>query len=256
MLTGSSSCWRLASVVRQAVQVPTINQRAALAADPDTAASILRELASDASPKVRESVASNPATPVDALELRVADPKPMVSWAVAVNPSPLARPIAIAASRAHTRELAAARDDLISEDLRRLLDDPVRSVRLQVANMTTDRELARSLARDSDPRMRATIIHNHALPDADVERLAHDPVAAVRASAAASRRLRPGTLTTLATDKSAVVRWSVLVNNPERVDLARLIAEDSDEMNSNQAKAQLANPRQFTAFLGPIDLVE
>ncbi|MGR2752546.1 hypothetical protein [Agromyces arachidis] len=236
--------------------MPTINQRAALAAGPDTAASILRELASDASPKVREAVASNPATPADALETLVADPKPMVRWAVATNPSPLARPIAIAASDAHTRELAATRGDLDPEDLRRLVNDPVRSVRLQVANVTTDAELARRLARDPDPRMRAMIIHNHALPDAEVERLAHDPVASVRSSAAASRRLRPETLTTLATDKSAVVRWHLLVNNPERIDLARVIAEDPDEMNSDQAKAQLESPRQFTAFLGPIDLVE
>lgn len=99
-------------------------------------------------------------------------------------------------------------------------------------------------------------MQNLALPVADVERLAHDPVASVRSAAAASRRLRPETLTRLASDKSAVVRWYVLVRNPERLDLARVISEDSDEINATQALAQLADPRKFTAFLGPIDLIE
>jgi len=242
--------------VRHAVQVSKVNERAASAVDPSTPPSILRELASDASPRVREAVASNPATPADALQMLVADHKPAVSWAVAMNPSPLARPIAIAASDARTRELAAARDDVDAEDLRRLVSDPVRSVREQVADVTTSGELARALAQDEDPRMRGRIIHNPALPVEDVERLAHDPVAAVRSSAAASRRLAPETLAMLAVDRSAVVRWNVLVNNPERLDLARLIADDSDEMNSRQAAAQLASPRDFTAFLGPIDLVD
>ena len=59
----------------------------------------------------------------------------------------------------------------------------------------------------------------------------------------------------MAGDRSAQVRWSVLVHNPERLDLAAIIAQDTDEMNSEQARAQLDNPRHFTAFLGNVSLV-
>ncbi len=54
------------------------------------------------------------------------------------------------------------------------------------------------------------------------------------------------TLTRLARDRSAGVRWSVLVFHPERLDLAEIIATDSDEMNACQARAQLRNPQRFT----------
>ena len=60
----------------------------------------------------------------------------------------------------------------------------------------------------------------------------------------------------MADDRSSLVRWSVLVDNPERLDLARKIAQDPDEMNANQAKAQLARPRDFTAVLGDPDLIK
>lgn len=76
---------RVECLVRQAVTVPTINERAAVAADANTPPSILRELASDKAPKVREAVASNPAAPADALARLAADPKNSVSWAVAVT---------------------------------------------------------------------------------------------------------------------------------------------------------------------------
>ena len=45
------------------------------------------------------------------------------------------------------------------------------------------------------------------------------------------------------------------MHNPERLDLAAIIAQDTDEMNSEQARAQLDNPRHFTAFLGNVSLV-
>jgi hypothetical protein len=48
----------------------------------------------------------------------------------------------------------------------------------------------------------------------------------------------------------------VLVHNPERLDLARRIAQDTDTMNADQARAQLDNPRRFTALLGDIELIE
>jgi hypothetical protein len=38
--------------------------------------------------------------------------------------------------------------------------------------------------------------------------------------------------------------------------LARLLAEDRDAMNATQARAQLADSHEFTAFLGPVELIE
>ncbi|MEO7783035.1 MAG: hypothetical protein ABIR97_00545 [Terracoccus sp.] len=89
----------------------------------------------------------------------------------------------------------------------------------------------------------------------DVEALSGDSTASVRAAAAASRRLTFDTLTRLAQDRSAQVRWHVLTMNPERLDLAATIARDSDETNAHQARRQLADPRHFTEFLGDVDLV-
>lgn len=241
--------------MRQTLPVPTINARVALAADVNTPALALRDLASDAAPKVREAVANNPTTPLDVLEKLVVDEKPMVRRAVAANLSPSARRIALASPDPATRAIAAQRNDLDADDLRKLINDPARDVRERLADVTTSAQVAIALANDPEPRVRANILQSTALPEDDVERLAQDPVAAVRSAAAGSRRLRAETLTRLAADRSAVVRWNVLVNNPERIDLARRIAGDSDEMNAIQARAQVANPREFTAFLGPIDLI-
>jgi len=129
-------------------------------------------------------------------------------------------------------------------------------VRERMAEVAQDASVVAALARDPHPAVRSTAAINPALSDADVEMLASDPIARVRAAASGCRRLRPETLTRLADDRSSHVRWSVLVDNPERLDLARKIADDPDEMNASQARSQLERPREFTAFLGEIDLVD
>ena len=85
--------------------------------------------------------------------------------------------------------------------------------------------------------------------------LATDRLAKVRAVAACSRRVHPDTLSRLAEDRSAEVRWAVLVLNPERLDLAAKLAQDSDEMNARQARPHLENPRQFLTAVGDVDLI-
>lgn len=202
---------------------------------------------------MRQAVASNPSTPTEVLDALVRDEKWAVRFAVAENPGPHALAIALATSDADVRGRAAQRDDLDAAGAQLVLRDPVHTVRERMAEVTQDASLAAALARDPHPAVRSTILLNPALSEADAEMLASDPIARVRATAAGCRRLRPETSTRMADDRSSLVRWSVLVDNPERLDLARTIAEDPDEMNASQAKAQLADPRRFTAFRGEID---
>lgn len=239
----------------QTRSVPSINERARVAADRSTTAQTLSELASDKSPKVRQAVAANPSTSVEVLDVLVRDDKWAVRFAVAENPGPHALAIALAASDADVRGRAAQRDDLDAVGTQRVLRDPAHNVRERLAEVTQDASVVAALARDPHPAVRSTILLNPTLSEADTELLASDPIARVRATAAGCRRLRPETLSRMADDRSSLVRWSVLVDNPERLDLARKIAEDPDEMNAGQAKAQLARPRDFTAFLGEIDLI-
>jgi hypothetical protein len=234
--------------------VPTINERVRVAADKATATTTLRELASDRSPKVRQAVARNPSAPIDVLNALVRDEKWAVRFAVAENPGPHALPVALGASDPDTRGRAAQRDDLDAVSIQFLLHDPVHAVRERMAEVIQDESVVAALARDPHPAVRATVLLNPMLTDTDAETLARDPIAQVRATAAGSRRLRPETLARMAEDRSVQVRWSVLLHNPERLDLARRIAEDSDEMIASQATAQLERPRDFTRFLGDIDL--
>ena len=235
--------------------MPSINDRACVAADRSTTTHTLSELASDKSPQVRQAVAKNPSTSVEVLDVLVRDEKWAVRFAVAENPGSHALAIALAASDADVRGRAAQRDDLDTVGAQRVLRDPVHTVRERMAEVTQDEGAVAALARDPHPAVRSTILLNPTLSEADAEMLASDPIAQVRATAAGCRRLRPETLSRMADDRSSLVRWSVLVNNPERLDLARKIAEDPTEMNARQAKAQLARPRDFTAFLGEIDLI-
>jgi hypothetical protein len=235
--------------------VPTINEQARRAADPTASTSVLRELGIDKSPKVRGAVASNPSAPADLLSSLANDASGRVRFAVAENPSPDALAAALASTDKSTRNLAAQRDDLDDEIRLTLRADPEPYVREQLAVTSSDASTLAALARDPHPSVRSATFGNARLTADDAEMLATDRIAGVRVAAAYSRRLTTDTLTRLADDRSAQVRWAVLVYNPERLDLAAKIAQDSDEMNAGQAKAQLANPRQFTAFLGNIDLI-
>lgn len=91
----------------QTLSVPSINERARVAASTRTTTATLSELAADKSPKVRQSVAKNPSTATEFLKVLVRDEKWAVRFAVAENPSPNALAIALAASDADVRGRAA-----------------------------------------------------------------------------------------------------------------------------------------------------
>lgn len=210
-------------------------------------------LAADRSPMVRAAVAQNPAALPDLLHVLVEDRHFRVRFAVTANPSRYAIGIALASPVRDVREMVAQRGDLSSADIEALLRDPAHQVRRQLATCSKDPEVLARLARDEHPSVRAESVLNQHLSREDTEMLAADRIARVRAAAASSRRLDPATLTSLAADRSADVRWNVLIFNPERLDLAALIAEDTDEINAGQAQSQIANPRKFTRSLEELD---
>jgi len=66
------------------------------------------------------------------------------------------------------------------------------------------------------------------LTDADLELLAADRVAQVRAVAAQSPRLSADTVTRLSADRSGHVRYFILEAHPERIDLAEVMQHDKE----------------------------
>lgn len=232
----------------------TIAERVARAADPTATVADLTTLAADRSPVVRSAVARNPATPPDLLHALVEDRNFQVLFAaVTENPSRNAITIALASPVRDAREMVAQRDDLTSADIEALLRDPAHQVRQQLATWSKDPEVLARLARDEHPSVRAETVLNRHLSKDDTEMLASDRIARVRAAAASSRRLDPATLTRLAADRSVNVRWNVLTFNLERLDLAALIAEDTDENIAVHAQAQLDDPREFMGWSGEIE---
>lgn len=232
----------------------TIAERAALAADPTATVADLTTLATDRSPVVRAAVARNPATPPDLLHALVEDRNfQVLVAAVTENPSRNAITIALASPVRDARQLVAQRDDLTSADIEALLRDPAHQVREQLATWSKDPEVLARLARDAHPSVRSEAVLNQHLSKEDTEMLASDRIARVRAAVASSRRLDPATLTRLAADRSVNVRWNVLVFNPERLDLAALIAEDTDEIIAVHARGQLDDPREFMRWSGEIE---
>lgn len=218
--------------------MPTIGERAEIAANPNTPNAVLREMAADKSPKVRAAVAANPSTDIGVLDVLGNDTHFDVRFAVARNPSAQARQSAIKSSNVDTRSGAAQRSDLTAADRAVLMNDPDHHVREQLAAASTDAATLISLTGDPHPMVRATVVLNPNLPTTYVEAMAADPAAPVRAAVAGSRRVRPGTLTQLAEDRSADVRWEVMVTNHERQDIVEKLTADPDEINAMQARAQ------------------
>lgn len=236
--------------------MPSTNDRARAAGDPSASVNVLVAASIDKSPKVRAAVAENPSTPPEVLAQLVEDGRWQVRYAVAENPSSEACRIAMSCSDPDVRGLAAQRDDLSRAQIDQILRDPAHSVRERLSEVTTDDEVLRRLASDPHPTVRASLALNEALPLDVLETLAHDKSARVRSAAAASRRLPAETLTAMAKDRSVQVQWSVLVSNPERLDLAAEIAEHPDAMNAGQARSQLERPEDFTRVLGAVDPVQ
>lgn len=228
----------------QTRRVPTINDRAALAADPKTTEATLRDLGVDKSVKVRSAVAGNPGTPVDVLEALANDVRWQVRFAVADNPNPAAIRRALSSRYSDVRGLASQRDDLDSDTRRQVLQDPDFRVRMAMAEGCSDPETLTTLARDEHPLVRSCAVLNRRLPAAVVEESAGDRRAEVRAAVAVSGRARPETLIRLARDRSAVVRWKLLVDNSDRRDLLEILVQDRDELIARHARDYLAELEQ------------
>jgi leucine rich repeat (LRR) protein len=242
----------------------------------------LTELARSRSVAVRAAVADNPATPIDALGRLAEDTNNTVLRALAASELPEQRLAAAHSSKEIARVVAAQHEDLADDASALLLDDASPDVRRQLSYYTRTPWVFERLVADPHPEVRRETMRNPlATPtlallmsaDADVrvrkyvpfcnvasrdlvDSLADDPRAEVRACVADSRRASPETLARLVTDSSSRVRWNVLVNNPDRVDLGRLLVDDPDEIIAVQARAQVEDPRRFTAYLGAVDLVE
>lgn len=195
-------------------------------------------MAADKSPKVRSAVAANPSTAIGILDVLGNDTHFSVRFAVASNPSVQARQSAVRSPNVDTRSGAAQRSDLNAADRVALMNDADHRVREQLAAASTDAATLIGLTRDPHPMVRATVVLNPNLPTRYVEAMVTDPAAPVRAAVAGSRRVRPETLTRLAEDRSADVRWEAMVTNPDRVDLVEKLTADSDEINAMQARAQ------------------
>lgn len=203
--------------------------KATVEAEATASGSRLRELSTHRDKAVRAAVARNPSAPTHLLERLAADKHHLVRFAVAENPSPRAWEVALEAADADVRVILAQRRDLDGETLERLITAPERAVRESVVESTDRADVVRRLARDPDHHVRATVATRpELLSDADLELLAADKVAQVRAVAVQSRRLSPTTLTRLAADRSGNVRYFTLEAHPERLDLAEAMEHDKE----------------------------
>lgn len=205
------------------------NGEATVEAEATESASRLRELSTHRDKAVRAAVARNPSAPTDLLATLAADKHHLVRYAVAENPSPHAWKVALGAADDDVRVILAQRHDLDDETLERLITAPERGVRVSVVESTDRADVAKRLARDPDHRVRATVATRpELLSAADLELVAADKVAQVRAVAVQSRRLNSDTVTRLAADRSGNVRYFTLETHPERRDLAQALKDDKE----------------------------
>lgn len=204
----------------------------------------LRALGTHRDKAVRAAVARNPTAPADLLETLVADKNYLVRFAVAQNASPHAWKVAMAAADSDVRVILAQRHDLDDATLERLITSPKRAVRVSVVESTERADVVRRLAHDADHIVRATVATRpEMLSDEDLELLAADKVARVRAVTVESRRLSAATLDRLAADRSANVRYFTLEAHPERLDLAAALEHDNDPEIADLARRRLPTKR-------------
>lgn len=192
---------------------------------------VLRELSTHRHAHVRAAVASNPATPKDVLETLVRDKHHLPRYAVAENPAPTAWAVALGAQDHSVRRILCRNPAIDQATVEILVRDPHREVRDGMAWSSKDPAVLSRLARDDHPGIRAVAALNKALDVADLELLARDRVANVRACAAQrSRRLPEETVIRLSEDRSQYVRYEVLRSHTDRLDLAQKLREDAADL--------------------------
>ena len=199
----------------------------------------LRELSGHRDKAVRAAVAQNPATPDQTLEALVGDKHHLARYGVAENPRAGAWLVALAAKDPGVRVMLAQRQDIDEEIVEALANDPERTVRESLAWSSKRRGVLRRLSRDADSRVRGTTALNPALAEDDLEILARDRVANVRACAAQSTRLKPETVLRLATDRSYMPRYEILLSHPGHRQIAEILQDDANSLVAHLAKGRL-----------------
>jgi len=200
----------------------------------------LEELSTHRDKAVRAAVARNPAAPTGLLATLAADKHHLVRYGVAENPSSRAWAVALRAADPSVRVILAQRSDLDEGTLEQLVSAAEREVRVSVAESTDRVDVLARLVGDPDHQVRAaTATRASLLTDADLELLAADRVAQVRAVAAQSRRLSADTVTKLSVDRSGNVRYFILEAHPERIDLAEVMQHDKESDIADLARARL-----------------
>jgi hypothetical protein len=219
---------------------PTPAERRAAEAAASSDVSVLRELSHHRFTAVREAVALNPATPFDVLTELAADRHHLPRYGVAGNEGPHAVAVALAAEDPGVRVILAQRRDLDSDTYDALVGDEHHEVRVALAERTDRIDLIERLAEDSHHDVRSVAANSDVCPPALVGQLSQDRDNRVRAAVSSRPDLPEEVLQRLLADSSANVRWWLLVNHPDRRDIAEVLAEDTDEMNASQARTQLS----------------
>jgi len=231
--------------VPPAVKVAELAERASTSTD----ATVLRDLSRHASKTVRISVAGNRAADDETIARLSQDTDEVVRLSCAGNLAdrPDLQYAAADSSEKWVRALLAstfARNDerSLPYDLQaRLARDDFRETRGWMAETTNYRDLFDLLVTDADPRVRARCAANPRISRAQMEVLVTDRQWGVRAYAASAGLRYPDDeqLLRLAGDRSAQVRWAVLVRVDRPREAIELIAQDHDEMNRRHAERAL-----------------
>jgi len=135
-----------------------------------------------------------------------------------------------------------AKDGRLARDTQVVLANDLSSrVRENMARTTTYRDLLDALLRDGDPDVRAYCADNPRIDRDQMEVLLRDRLARVRATAVANGHRYPdeSQLLRAASDRSALVRWSVIFNTRSPREAIEIIARDADEMNQRHARIRL-----------------
>jgi hypothetical protein len=227
------------------VTVAEIAAQAKLEQDPAR----LGDLASHRSPSVRIAVAENRSAPDEAIEGLLKDPNEVVRLSAAGNLAdrPRLQKVALNSPDKSVRSILAytfaRRDDRsLPYDVQAALSrDEFSETRQNLAGTTNYIDLFEALLQDADPKVRGICARNPRITRSQMETLVTDPIKRVRANAAALGLQFPDDeqLLRLARDRSADVRWAVLLRADRPREAIEIIAQDADEINRRHAQSAL-----------------
>lgn len=225
-------------------------QSAAQRAASSTSSEDLADLATHRFATVRRAVASNSATPDEVVAILAADSDELVRLNAAASAQ--YRPaIHGDLSRSSDRWVRAVLADVYAatpgraltyEVQRQLAQDEISEVRMRIAMHTEFLDLFERLLGDESPKVRGSCACNPRATREHIETCIVDRAWQVRAAAAANGVPYPDAdqLIRLAQDRSAQVRWAVLVRPDAPRAAVAIIAGDADDMNRHHADLILA----------------